>query len=238
MMSELSVSSNNLPSGLPKRENKIVVIGLGNVFMKDDGVGIQVARELKQHDLGKGVLVYDYQEMDLSLLRYFQGASKVVVVDALKSGKPPGTISKYSIATREGPLLQLPSLHGLQLYDMFDLANQAGLLSCPVIIVGVEPKDCSVGEEMTEELMDALPRAVDEVIKELRVDLPKTSRASRVKSKLASSKTLLLWKHFRICGNVISTVSRSSSLQPWDSSPRHIALRGVITHGLGGGLCA
>lgn len=65
-------------------EGSSVVIGLGNVFMRDDGIGIQVARELRRHNLGKGVLVYDYQEMDLSLLEYFQGASKVVVVDALK----------------------------------------------------------------------------------------------------------------------------------------------------------
>lgn len=150
-------------------EGKIVVIGLGNVFMRDDGIGIHVATELRRHNLGRDVLVYDYQEMDLSLLEYFQGASKVVVVDALKSGKPPGTVSKYLIATRQGPLLQLPNLHGLQLFDLFDLANQAGLLSSPVVIVGVEPKDCSLGEEMSEELVTALPRAVGEVIKELRI---------------------------------------------------------------------
>lgn len=159
------------------KEGKSVVLGLGNVFMRDDGIGIHVAREVGQRNLGKEVLVYDYQEMDLSLLEYFQGASKLVLVDALKSGKPPGTVSKYSIAPREDPLIQLPSLHGLQLFDIFDLANQAGLLSCPVIIVGVEPKDCSPGEEMSEELAAALPRAVDEVIKELRIGFPKTSSA-------------------------------------------------------------
>jgi hydrogenase maturation protease len=159
------------------KERKRIVLGLGNVFMRDDGIGIHVAREVRQRDLGTEVDVYDYQEMDLTLLGYFEGASKLVVVDALKSGNPPGTVSKYSIAPREDTLTQLPSLHGLQLFDLFDLAKQAGLLSCPVIIVGVEPKDCSPGEEMSEELADALPRAVDEVIKELRIGLPKTSSA-------------------------------------------------------------
>jgi hydrogenase maturation protease len=156
-------------------EGKRVVLGLGNVFMRDDGIGIHVAREVRQRDLGTEVDVYDYQEMDLTLLEYFQGASKIVVVDALKSGNPPGTVSKYLIAPREDTLTQLPSLHGLQLFDLFDLAQQAGLLSCPVIIVGVEPKDCSPGEEMSEELAEALPRAVDVVIKELRLGLPKKS---------------------------------------------------------------
>ena len=154
-----------------------IVLGLGNVFMRDDAIGIHVAREVRQRNFGKEVRVYDYQEMDLSLLGYFQGASKLVVVDAFKSGKPPGTVSKYSIAPREEPLSQLPSLHSLQLFDIFDLASQAGLLSCPVIIIGVEPKDCSPGEEMSEELTAALPRAVGEVIKELRIDLPRASSA-------------------------------------------------------------
>lgn len=150
-------------------EGKTVVIGLGNQYMKDDGIGLQVTRELKRHDLGKEILVYDYQALDLSLLWEFQGASRVIFVDAMKSGERPGTISRYTIAASKDPLIQLPSLHALQLYDMFDLASQTGLLSCPVIIIGVEPKDCDVGEGLTEELTAALPRVVDKVIEELRV---------------------------------------------------------------------
>jgi hydrogenase maturation protease len=148
-------------------EGKTVVIGLGNQYMRDDGIGLLVTRDLRRRDLGKDVLVYDYQALDLSLLWEFQGASRVIFVDAMKSGERPGTISRHTIAASKDPLIQLPSLHALQLYDMFDLASQAGLLSCPVIIIGVEPKDCDVGEGLTEELTVALPRVVDSVMKEL-----------------------------------------------------------------------
>jgi hydrogenase maturation protease len=135
--------------------------------MRDDGIGIHVAEWLKKCDLGRDVLVYDYQAVDLSLLWQFQGASRVIVVDALQSGLAPGTISRYRITEDGNPLARLPALHALQLYDMFDLASQAGLLSCPVIIIGVEPKDCSIGEGLTGEMQTALPKVIDEVIREL-----------------------------------------------------------------------
>jgi len=150
-------------------EGKRVVIGLGNPFMKDDGVGILAAKELRHRDLGVGVLVYEYQTLELSLLWQFRGASRVIVVDALRSGVTPGTVSMFAITPREGPVLDLPSLHALQLYDMFDLANQAGMLPCPVTIVGVEPKDCSLGEGLTDDVAAAVPKAVELVIEGLRL---------------------------------------------------------------------
>lgn len=146
---------------------KTVVICLGNRYMRDDGIGILVAGELRKRNLGSEILVYDHPAIDLSFLWYFHGASKAILVDALRSGATPGTISRHTIAPNNGPLIQLPNLHALQLDDMLGLTSQAGLLSCPTIIIGVEPKDCDVGEGLTEELQAALPRVVEEVIKEL-----------------------------------------------------------------------
>jgi len=148
-------------------EGKRVVIGLGNPYMKDDGVGIQAAKELKRRDLGAGVHVFEYQTLELSLLWQFRGASKVIVVDAMRSGGTVGTVSTFAITPREGPLRSVPGLHALQLYDMFDLANQGGMLPCPVIIVGVEPADCSPGEGLTERVSAALPQVVEAVVREL-----------------------------------------------------------------------
>ena len=147
-------------------KGKRVVIGLGNPYMRDDGVGTLVAEELRRRELA-GVVVYDCQALDLSLLWQFRDASKVVVVDAVASGGVAGSISTYAIKPRGGSLLELPSLHSLQLFDLFDLAGQNGTLPCPVTIVGVEPKDCSPGEGLTEEVSAAIPRLVDSVIREL-----------------------------------------------------------------------
>ncbi len=103
----------------------------------------------------------------LSLLWQFRGASKVIVVDALESGGYAGTVSTCTMAPREDSLFELPSLHALQLHDMFDLASQAAMLPCPVTIVSVEPKDCSPRESVTCDLTAAVPRAAEAVNEEL-----------------------------------------------------------------------
>jgi hydrogenase maturation protease len=148
-------------------KEKAVVIGLGNLYMRDDGLGIRVAEALKERDLGESVSIQAYPEMDLTLIEKLQGTSKVIVVDAVRGGKEPGTVSKYTLTPRKGELSELPSLHSLALCDVLDLAMSSGILTCPVVIVGVEPRDDSLGEGLSSEVESALPKAIEAVMKEL-----------------------------------------------------------------------
>ncbi len=149
-------------------KGKRVVICVANPYMKDDGIGTSVASELRKLDLGSEVFVYDYQAMDLAMLSYFQHASKVIIVDALKSNSAPGTVSKYSVTSREDPFLKLPNLHELQLFDIMDIANNTGVLPHSSVIIGIEPKDCTFGEGLTERVAAAVPIATAKVVEELK----------------------------------------------------------------------
>jgi hydrogenase maturation protease len=148
-------------------KEKAVVIGLGNLYMRDDGVGIRAAQVLKERDLGENVSVQEHPEMDFAVIENLQGSSRVIVVDAVRGGKEPGTVSKYAFTPRKGDLTQLPSLHSLVLSDILDLATSSGMLTCPVVIVGVEPKDDSQGVGLSPEVESALPKVIEAVIKEL-----------------------------------------------------------------------
>jgi len=152
---------------------KTVVLCLGNPYLRDDGIGCRVAEELRGSGLGENVLVETCRNADLSLLWEYEGASRIIVVDAMKAGTPPGTVSRYKISASETPLHRLRGLHTLQMSDMYDIASQAGLLKCPVTIVGVEPKDCSVGEGLSTELVNAVPLVLAEVNKELALPDPR-----------------------------------------------------------------
>jgi len=144
---------------------KQIVVGLGNRFVHDDAVGIEVVGELRKRDLPSVELV-DYEEMDLSLLEEFGDASRLVIVDSMKSGTKPGTVSVFSVA--EGSVEALPSLHELELSDMVTLARKVGLLSCPVLIVGIEPAELTVGEGLSPRVRAAVPAAVETVLALLR----------------------------------------------------------------------
>jgi hydrogenase maturation protease len=148
-------------------EAKSVVIGLGNLYMGDDGLGLRVAKALKEKELGESVSVQAYPELDLAIIGNIQDASKVIIVDAVRGGKEPGTVSKYTFARRSQDLAELPSLHGMELSDVLDIAVSSGILTCPVVIVGVEPKNDSPGTELSFEVESALPKAVEAVMKEL-----------------------------------------------------------------------
>ena len=139
---------------------KTVVLCLGNPYLRDDGVGVAVANELQRRDLGDGTIVRAHHTFDLWLLSEFSGASRLIIVDAVRSGSGPGTVTEYEVAPRQGPLTSLPGLHSLELHDLIDFASRMGLLSCPLTIIGVEPKDCEVGEGLSPEVERSIPEVV------------------------------------------------------------------------------
>ena len=147
-------------------KGKIAVIGLGNLYMKDDAAGLRAAYSLRERKMGDEIFVYETQDMDLSLLWQFREAKKIVILDAVKSGHTPGMVTVLRIGPGQKPVSQLPDLHALQLYDLFDTAADSTFIPCPVVIVGVEPKDCSPGEEITDEVAAALPRMLEIAIQE------------------------------------------------------------------------
>lgn len=153
----------NVPDPDKLAVGKIVVLGLGNQYMRDDGVGIAVARELQRRDFGEGVIVRTHQTFDLWLLSEYSEASRLIIIDSVKAGTRPGTVAEYEVTPRPGPFSSLPGLHSVKLHDLIDFASRTGLLSCPVTVIGVEPEDCEVGEGFSPEVERAVPEAVTRV---------------------------------------------------------------------------
>ncbi len=149
----------------------VVIIGLGNVFLHDDAVGVRVAEALTDVapnlKASQSVHVEKYEEMDLSILQEMKDASRLIIIDSIKSGTDPGTVSLFQLGERPGELESIPSLHELDLSDMVYLAQTLGMLHCPVLIVGVEPEDLSIGEGLSARVEAAIPRAVTAVLSSL-----------------------------------------------------------------------
>ena len=162
-------------------DGAIVVLCIGNRYMRDDGVGPEVSRRLRGMDLASGVLVRDSVSINLGIIWEFRAASKLVVVDAVGSGDRPGTVTRHLLSPGKGPARLLGGLHGLDLSSAVDLAvpEAAGLT---VVVVGVEPRDCGAGEGLTEEVAAAVPRAVDAVLAEMRSGVRGHSSGSLRKS--------------------------------------------------------
>jgi hydrogenase maturation protease len=151
-----------------RTKSRSIIVGVGNPYMKDDGFGIYVARELKKRDLGDGVLVLERQTLDISLLLLYKETSRLIIIDAIRAGKLPGMLTSFTATEHESPGLNVPLSHDMRLEDLIRLARRNKIRVSPTMVIGVEPADCSIGEGLTEAVKKAVPGAVDAVLKELQ----------------------------------------------------------------------
>jgi hydrogenase maturation protease len=150
------------------QRKECVVVCIGNPLMGDDGFGIEMAKVLGKLNLGREVLVLERQTMDVSILDSAKGASKLVIVDAVKSGRPPGSLVKFTAGEPRSPALRVPLSHEQSLHDILALARKSGIHLPLTVVIGVEPGDCTVGKGLSAEVKEALPRALEEVRDEVR----------------------------------------------------------------------
>ncbi|MGC2224702.1 MAG: hydrogenase maturation protease, partial [Methylocella sp.] len=127
---------------------KVLIACVGNIFLGDDGFGVEVARSLSKRQLPEGVAVKDYgiRGFDLAYAM-LDPWDLIVIVDALSRGEAAGTL--YLIE----PELNRPASadtalnpHGMDPVRVLSLAASMGTISGQVLVVGCEPHD--LGDEL------------------------------------------------------------------------------------------
>ncbi|HHV64602.1 MAG TPA: hydrogenase maturation protease [Peptococcaceae bacterium] len=143
--------------------NKITILGLGNPLLKDDGIGPYIIKVLQQNGLPEGInavsvggCFYDYWDI-------LTGSEKIIVVDALQGGGPPGTV--YLLKAGDLALEQETGFFrheddffsALEFLKMYNISPQ-------VTIVGVEPREISYSLELSPEIMERIPDLVELIL--------------------------------------------------------------------------
>ncbi|RJP27728.1 MAG: hydrogenase maturation protease [Actinobacteria bacterium] len=146
---------------------EFVVIGIGNILMSDDGVGVHAARYL-EGKLPEGVTLLEGAVYGMDLLPYLEGRDKAIFIDAIDAGDEPGAVFRFSPREVRSSRETAPvSLHDLGLYE---LIAAAGLLDqCPedIIVIAVQVKSMEVGMELSREVRGSLPHVHRLVMEEL-----------------------------------------------------------------------
>ena len=146
---------------------KILILGLGNILLGDEGVGVRVAEQLLTHPLPDEIEVIDGGTAGYELINFFEGKEKVIIVDAVKTNDTPGSVYKLDLAlVQEDETVQL-SLHQIGLKNVFKMASLMDL-NPEVTLVGIVPKDYqdyNIG--LSEEVEKAIPLAIETVLKEI-----------------------------------------------------------------------
>ena len=146
-----------------------VIIGIGNILLQDDGVGVHVIKELENEKLPSTIELVDGGTSTLDMLGFFLDYKKVIVVDCLRAGLNPGTIYKIRPEDIKDYQKENLSIHDVQILDVVRMANMMDKYP-EVVIFGIEPEKISLDLEMTEIMVSKIPEIVSNIKKELGIN--------------------------------------------------------------------
>jgi len=147
---------------------KTLILGVGNLYRQDDGVGIKVIQKLianrNNYDIPPMVSILDGGTEGLGLIEYFKDYEKIILVDAVEMQLPAGEIkvflSEEAILTINSDSL---STHGFGIAEVLKLAKQLDINS-EIIIVGIQPQSLDFIKGLTKKVELAVDKVVDIIL--------------------------------------------------------------------------
>ncbi|MCX6916409.1 MAG: hydrogenase maturation protease [Verrucomicrobia bacterium] len=149
---------------------QILIAGVGNVLLSDDGIGVHAIRKLQEQPI-PGVVMADIGTAILHGLHFLESAERVLVIDAAKGGQPPGTIylfdkggqppgTIYLFDSAQRTELKAPaSIHALGLREAAGFLMSGGTPP-KFTVLGVEPGSMDYGMNLSVSVQAALPRVI------------------------------------------------------------------------------
>jgi hydrogenase maturation protease len=147
----------------------LLVLGLGNVLLGDDGIGpAAIARLRGAHEIPDGAHVLDGGTLGLSLLPYLEDARTVILVDAVAADAPAGTLLRLEGADVGPAVAERLSPHQVGVADLLEAARWHDREPARLVLLGVVPESIELGLGLSEPAQRSLPGLVELVCAEAR----------------------------------------------------------------------
>lgn len=145
------------------KEKNILLLGIGNLLMGDEGVGIHVVQRLEKESLPENVRVLDGGTGGFHLLEYFQLYETIIIIDATNDGKPPGTVSvlKPQFSSEYPRTL---TAHDIGLRDLIESASLIESLPTVYLVIITIDTIHSMTMNLSVPVREAIPEAVRMVV--------------------------------------------------------------------------
>ena len=148
---------------------RIAVLGIGNLLLKDEGVGVHVINKLKdEYQFPDSVKLIDGGTMGLDLLPFFEGNDKVLIIDAVNFEKKPGTIDIVEGDKIPAHCNSKLSVHQIGLPDMLFAARLMDITPTEMCLIGIQPLSMETGTEMSDEIKRQIEPLLNRVIQKLK----------------------------------------------------------------------
>ncbi|MGB7759954.1 MAG: hydrogenase maturation protease [Bryobacteraceae bacterium] len=163
----------------------IAVVGVGNLLLSDDGVGIHAVRGLRSDSrAGSMARLIDGGTVGTDLLAEVCGCERLLIVDAVDAGLPPGTTIRMDFSGPDPQKIDTRNAHQSGIPGLLDDLRLLGQAPRQVVLVGVQPAAMGLGTELSPAVAGALPGVSAEVVRQLdrwtaesfEAALPKSAR--------------------------------------------------------------
>ncbi len=148
--------------------SRTLVLGIGNILLHDDGVGVWVAESLRRRfRFPESVAIIEGGTLGLDLLPRLDGVARLLIVDAVRHGRAPGELVRLERKEVPAVLGHKLSPHQIGVQELLAGANLMGLEFSNLVLWGIEPENIEPGTGFSSIVADALPSLMTNVIEEL-----------------------------------------------------------------------
>jgi len=153
---------------------KTIILGIGNLILGDDGVGVHVANEVKKHINKPDITVDEAITGGMNLLDLLIGYDKAIIIDAVKSeNSENGEVKRIKLS--DFTTMHSCNPHDVSLAEAIEMAKKLGEKRIPneIVIIGIMMKQipCEFGEELSEKIAAAVPKAVEMTLNEIKEEV-------------------------------------------------------------------
>lgn len=145
-----------------------LVLGLGNLILRDEGLGVQACeRLLARYELPAGVDVLDGGTLGLHLLPALEGVRNLLILDAVRADEPPGALIRLEGEAIPAALAHKVSMHQFGLAELLAVGGLLGEVPRRIVLWGMVPALIEPGLELTDLVSARLDALVDAAAGEL-----------------------------------------------------------------------
>ena len=147
---------------------KITILGLGNILLKDEGVGVWITEEIAKRSLPENIEIIDGGTAGLDILTSMKDVDKLIIIDALQGDEKPGTVYRLHPEDLPVPSDSYVSVHQMNIVEGLNIAQKTGNSPQEAVIIGVEPEDIDWGLGVTSNIQQKFPEIIDIVLEEVK----------------------------------------------------------------------
>lgn len=145
----------------------ILILGVGNILLSDEGIGVRVIEELSKMKLPDNVELLDGGTASDVYISFLAGREKVIIVDSVKGEGEPLSIYRFDYKDVAYEPSFPTSLHQVGIIDTLQMADFMNAMPKEAIIIGVEPYSLEAGTSLSAEMSGKMPKILEVVLKEL-----------------------------------------------------------------------